>query len=259
LIYPVVYFLLIPTRLSSYIISICPPLLLQTFGAGVDALTRGTTVSSLPLALTASTSNLWSTVLLSGIAVCGGGWLIQGLGLNEEDWKLGMPSILNGGLWGTLDLWGGMGAGLLYSALRGNHGESRHFTNLLAGMVPRDEVRIEGKELVGPEFGRALIVLFLGGLLVLRVWALAWSGSSRSSEKGKNVIRSTEIKVTEKTKSSPTTPRKGKGGVSKSPGGVTEAKTTPRKVKEGSAVSASTDSPGGTKSTPRKSPRVKSK
>lgn len=182
------YTLLIPTGLSNYVISTCSALIFNIFTAYVDGIVRGTTIASLPslIASSGNNSNWWTSVLLSGIVVSSGGWLILGFGLHESEWGLGRPSILNGGLLDTLDLWGGMLTGLVYAGLTRSHPEVGWLSDTFATVLPKD-MRIDtngvdGKgSIVTSAIGRAISVLLLGSLLFARVVTNAVLGYRKTS------------------------------------------------------------------------------
>jgi hypothetical protein len=179
-VYPPIYLLLVPTGIARYIVSTAPTLI-NLFGAYIDGITRGTTITALPKALAAGaygaaassalSSNLWTTSLMSGLAVASGGWVVQGLGLHESEWKVGRPAILSGSILDTLDLWSGILIGVLYAALTRSHAALNPAGDLLAQVLPAD-LLIKGdgsKALVEPNTARAISVLVLGSLLAARV------------------------------------------------------------------------------------------
>ena len=173
IIYPPIYLLLGPTGLSDYIASTTPTPV-NIFGSYIDGMTRGTTIGSLPSLISTAglSSNAWTTAILGGIATCGGGWIASGLGMNADEWKLGMPSVLNGGLLDTLDLWAGMLVAILYAALSRSHEELEPISSYLAGVLPDDLVLLTAKTggaVVSTDIARAICVLVLGSLLCARV------------------------------------------------------------------------------------------
>jgi hypothetical protein len=230
LIYPLVYLLLVPTGLARFFVSTCPPLVFNIITAYVDGITRGTTIAAIPNLLASSTNlaaggNWLTATLLSGIAVCGGGWIVSGLGLHKSSWELGMPSVLNGGILDTLDLWGGMISGWVYISLLRLYPELDGVSNMLRTIIPSELHALgaaTGKTAVTTkETARAIAVLVYGSLLCARVITKA-------------VL---ETKPTVATKE-----KKAKAVVAKELEPKTEVVKTP--VKERSA-------------TPRKSPRPK--
>lgn len=178
LVYPIVYTLLIPTGLSNFVVSTCTPLLLNLVTAAVDGLIRGTAIASLPPALSASgVKSSWWAQVLSGIAVSSSGWLVTGLGLNESEWRLSVPSVLHGGVLNTLDLWGGMVAGLVYAGLTRSHPDLAGLGDTIAAVLPSHMVSIRSvpnddskvKPTVSPNIARAITVVILASLFLARV------------------------------------------------------------------------------------------
>ncbi|WVQ83373.1 hypothetical protein IAT38_005514 [Cryptococcus sp. DSM 104549] len=234
IIYPSVYALLVPTGLSSYITSTAPALLFNITTAFVDGMTRSTSLSALPALVAASTTGIaanaswWTYALLSALGITSGGLIVGLLGLNEASWTIGVPSLLKGGVLGTLDAWGAALVGLVYLALTAHIEEVAPLGEALAAVLPADVTHgAQGKAIVDPLHARAICVLLFGSLLAVRAVALAWQGRKVGAKKPA-VAKKTEVLVTEE-----------KGAVVKSP----------VKVK-----------PDGTgKPTPRKSPRVRSR
>lgn len=177
-----IYLLLVPTTLGEYIHSTCPTLIYNIGGAFIDAITRGTTVCALLPALAASRvpPTAWTIAVLGGIACTSGGILVQLMGLHEEDWKLGMPIILNGGILNTLDFWGGMLAAVLYAALLRRSPELSPLSNFLSDIIP-SELKVPGNphpdalrggEMMIRDTARGLVVLFLAALFIARAITL---------------------------------------------------------------------------------------
>ncbi|RXK35702.1 hypothetical protein M231_07030 [Tremella mesenterica] len=198
IIYVPIYLLLVPTGLSQYIVITCPPLILSLVGAYIDGLTRGTTISSLPPALPSEVT-LWTQVLLSGIAIVSGGFIFQLLGMHKRTWQLTTPSILLGGIWATLELWGGMLVGLTYAALMRTHEEVAWLGDLFSLALPRElqsGFKAEGKlgSVVDHDTARALCVLLFGSLLALRVVVTTFLYSPKSHERAKIVAHSAKTK-----------------------------------------------------------------
>ncbi|ORY30992.1 hypothetical protein BCR39DRAFT_455343, partial [Naematelia encephala] len=176
LIYPTAYLLLVPTRLSEYIVTTAPSLPYNLVGAYIDGMTRGVTITSLPEALSLSgvKGTSWFTpIILSGLAVSGGGWAVQLLGMHEKEWGMGVPGVLRGGILNTLDFWGGMLVGIVYAALMRTHPEFSALSDFTASVLP-DDLQVKGtKALVTPETARAICVLLLGSLLAARAITLS--------------------------------------------------------------------------------------
>jgi len=233
LIYPLIYTLLIPTGLSSYIITTCPPLIFNTFGAYVDGIIRGTTIASLRSAIASSgLKTSWLTpVLLSGIAVSSSGWLVTGLSMHESDWSLGKPSVLNGGALDTMDLWGGMLVGLVNAALMRSHAELAPLSGILLRALPSDMQTVGAssgsKPVVTPAIGRAICVLLLGSLLCARVIAKAVLDYRKSCKTKMKKAKKTPATTTVTTKE--VLREKPREEVLKSPAKTEKRGTTPRK------------------------------
>lgn len=232
LIYPLIYLTLIPTGLSRFIIDVTPPILFNIVTAYIDGIVRGTTISAVPnlLSLTnnnSAHSNWLGAVLLSGVAVCGGGWIVSGLGLHKSQWELGVPSVLTGGLLDTLDLWGGMVSGLVYISLLRLYPEQLDgVSNVLRGVLPAELLALgaeSGKTAVTTkETARAIAVLVYGSLLCARVITKAIMerkpGATAKSKKAvKKAIKELEkvtpvevevVKTPVRERSSSATPRK---------------------------------------------------
>ncbi|KAK1921531.1 hypothetical protein DB88DRAFT_67105 [Papiliotrema laurentii] len=173
LVYPPIYLALVSTGLARFIVSTAPTLV-NLFGAYIDGITRGTTISALPSTLSASSpaiaESLLATALISGITVSSGGWIVQAFGMHEDEWKVGKPTVLNGGVLDTLDLWSGALTGLLYATLTGSFAELDGARAVLALAIP-DDLRAKrlGKGIVDTNTARAISVLVLGSLLAARV------------------------------------------------------------------------------------------
>lgn len=200
LIYPLIYLLLIPTGLAAFITSTAPAVPFNVFTAYIDGITRGATISALPALIGSSgkTSNWFTTTLLSGIGICGGGWLVQLFGLSLPEWSLGVPSVLNGGLLNTMDFWGGMGVGIVYAALTGDHAEFEPIGNLFASVLPAEMTKGSASSaIVDPKTARAIAVLLLGSLFAARVITksiLSTNTGPNSSKKVKKTNNNFSVK-----------------------------------------------------------------
>jgi len=200
LIYPLIYTLLIPTGLSSYIITTCPPLIFNTFGAYVDGIIRGTTIASLPSAIASSgLKTSWLTpVLLSGIAVSSSGWLL---------------------------------VGLVNAALMRSHAELAPLSGILLRALPSDMQTVGAssgsKPVVTPAIGRAICVLLLGSLLCARVIAKAVLDYRKSCKTKMKKAKKTPATTTVTTKE--VLREKPREEVLKSPAKTEKRGTTPRK------------------------------
>lgn len=165
--------------MASYIQQTCPTPIWNLAAAAIDGLTRGTTICALPSLLAAAKvpATWWTTALLSAIAINGGGLSVQLLGLDQEDWKLGMPAVLKGGILNTLDFWGGAMTGLLYASLLRLHPQLAPISDLLATALPADLRPLGANAQMGaavttPGHARAIAVLFLSALFIARVVTL---------------------------------------------------------------------------------------
>lgn len=167
-IYVAGYVLLVQSGLAESIAR-APAVPLSLALALVDGLTRGVAITSMP-ALAPGMS--WITpIILGAIATCGGGWIAQGMGMHKAAWAAGVPSVLDGGVLGTLDVWGAMLGGLLYVALTQKHAALDGVRSL--GLALPKEYRVTdeyGDDLGIVDVGaaRALVVILLTGLFAAR-------------------------------------------------------------------------------------------
>ncbi|WVF69961.1 hypothetical protein IAT40_004746 [Kwoniella sp. CBS 6097] len=223
IIYPSVYLLLIPTGLSHYIVSTCPTSLFNIFGALVDGMTRATTITSLVTLIGSNSAfintmngdvNLWTYALLSALAITSGGLFVGSFGLGEDEWKLGVPGLLKGGLLGTLDAWGASLVGLIWLALTRQSSVLAPFSEFLHIALPSDiQSAAHGTKPASTEpvksahahtsvidtaHARALCVILLGGLLATRaiILSLRSARSQRSiAASGSQISKKTELFV----------------------------------------------------------------
>jgi hypothetical protein len=176
-----IYLLLVPTGLAEYFHSTCPALLYNVGGALIDGITRGTSICALPSAIAAARlpATAWTTAVLGGVAMTGGGFLVQLMGLHQEDWRLSMPTILKGGVLNTLDFWGGMLGAIIYAALLRRTDELAPLSKLLGHVLPADllvrqsPMSAHGGEMMVRDTARGLVVFFLASLFLARVITLA--------------------------------------------------------------------------------------
>jgi hypothetical protein len=191
--YVPVYLLLVPTTLGEYIQSTCPAIIFNLCGALVDAITRGTTICAIPAALAATRipPTAWSTAILGGIATTSGGIIVQLMGLHEEDWRLSIPGILNGGVLNTLDFWGGSLAAVLHLTLLRRAPELNFLSDVLARIIPSDLLLRASPmgpgEMMIRDNARGVVVIFLAGLFIARVLALAMMSSKPVLGKAKQL------------------------------------------------------------------------
>ncbi|WVQ98002.1 hypothetical protein IAU59_005122 [Kwoniella sp. CBS 9459] len=259
IIYPSVYLLLIPTGISNYIISTCPTTLFNIFGALVDGMTRATTITSLVTLIGSNSAfintangdiNIWTYALLSALAITSGGLFVGLFGMGEDEWKLGVPGLLKGGLLGTLDAWGASLVGLFWLALTKQSSALAPISDFLHIALPSEiqstahgtkPASTEPKPdhthttVIDASHARALCVILLGSLLATRAIIVSLRGarSQRSlSASGPQIDKKTEFFVVDE---------KGvRESVLKSPVKTTRTETN-------------------SKATPRKSPRAKAK
>jgi len=183
------------------------PTLINTVGTLIDGLTRGTTITAVPrlMAKTGVPPNIWSTAILSGVAVSSGGWVVQGLGLAEGEWKVARPNILSGGLMDTLDMTSGAAIGLLYAAMTRSLPQLAWLSDLCTAGLPRDYVSTlavgegRGKDVVDSMTARAICVLALAAMLLARVvWKLVQADTARQIKRSTHVdIRETSSETAE--------------------------------------------------------------
>ncbi|WVW78523.1 hypothetical protein I302_100478 [Kwoniella bestiolae CBS 10118] len=243
IIYPLVYTFLVPTGLSAYIVDTCPTVLFGIIGGLVDGMTRGTTITSLGTLLSTSSVgssaissggniNLWTYGLLSLLAISSGGLIVGTLGLNEDEWKLGTPGLLKGGLINTLDAWSASLVGLLWLALTNQHSSLKGVNQFIQLSLPH-ELKVSStdeKELgagLDVPHARAICVMVLGSLLATKAIILSLRGTT--TKRANRIDKKTELFILDEKDE-----------------GKTKVVKTPVKV-------------GSSKPTPRKSPRAKSK
>lgn len=228
LIYPTAYLLFFRTGLSSHFLNTCPALIFTLVTAYEDGMNRSTTISALPALVRKSTNglgataDLWTYSLLSALAVISGGLLVGLFGLAEDNWKIGVPSVLKGGVLGTLDAWGAILVSVTYLALTRHTEQVSPLSDLFETILPQDVKHDSAKGVVSPAHARAISALLFGTLLATRGLLLLWKGR-RTGVRAK-VSKKTELAVTEEKET----------GVVK----------TPVQVR-----------PDGKRATPRKSPR----
>lgn len=138
-----------------------------------------------------------------------------------------MPAVLNGGLLDTLDLWGGMIAGLVYISLLRLYPELDGVSNSLRAIVPAELHALgadSGKTAVTTnETARAIAVLVYGSLLCARVITRAVLYRQPTvAEKSKKRVQSKDSKVIKEKQD-------GEVHVQVTQTPVKERKATPRK------------------------------
>ncbi|KAK6903797.1 hypothetical protein I203_107303 [Kwoniella mangroviensis CBS 8507] len=247
IIYPLIYTLLVPTGLSAYIVDTCPTLLFGIIGGFVDGMTRGTTITSLATLLSSSSIgssaisldgsiNLWTYALLSLLAISSGGLIVGALSLNEDEWKLGTPGLLKGGLINTLDAWSASLVGLLWLTLTSQNSSLKPISELIQSSLPHELKSSTSSsssdekvavDILDVPHARAICVMVLGGLLATKAIILYVRGSK--TKKVNKVDKTTELFILDEKDNE-----------------KTKVVKTPVKV-------------GSSKPTPRKSPRAKSK
>ncbi|WVQ69193.1 uncharacterized protein L199_007409 [Kwoniella botswanensis] len=248
IIYPLIYTILVPTGLSAYIVDTCPTLLFGIIGGLVDGLTRGTTITSLATLLSSSSIgssaisadgsiNLWTYALLSLLAISSGGLIVGVLGLNEDEWKLGTPGLLKGGLINTLDAWSASLVGLLWLILTNQNSSLKPISKFIQSSLPHELKSSKSSSLSSGEkvaedildvpHARAICVMVLEALLATKATILYARGSK--TKEANKVDKKTELFILDEKDNE-----------------TTKVVKTPVKV-------------GSSKPTPRKSPRAKSK
>ncbi|ODN82246.1 hypothetical protein L202_02531 [Cryptococcus amylolentus CBS 6039] len=241
IIYPSIYLLLVPTGLSAYIVQTTPALLFNVFTAYVDGMTRGTTLSALPALVSQSstgvgaTANLTTYALLSSLAITSGGLFVGLFGLAGDSWSIGVPSLLKGGLLGTLDAWGAALVSIVYLALAGHLPVLAPLTNALLPILPSEFIvsssSPESSPSIDPLHNRAIAILLFGTLLAFRAVITAFTApSTKVAGKGKKVEKKDEFDLMLEKE-------------------LSEVVKTPTKTRAG----------GNGKATPRKSARIKSR
>lgn len=131
--------------------SAVPSFLLNFLLAALDGLLRGTGSCGMASAAVSKGLPAWSGIVLAPIATCGGGWLAQLLGIGDGVPRA--PSFLNGGVMGTLDVWGSMATAAIYLALTGAPGP-------WSASVQK----------VDTGSARAVAIIFFACLFAARVW-----------------------------------------------------------------------------------------
>jgi hypothetical protein len=165
LVYVATYLLIHSTGLSSLLANI--PSTLLTL---VDATTRSSGISALPTLIASSgvPNNWWTHVILSGIAVSGGGWIAGAMGMTDAQWSLNTPAALRGGLWATMDVWSGMLAAVVFGAVGQAYPEYKGASWVTSRIPGASKVDITTSK-VSPETARGAGAMLLVGLLAARV------------------------------------------------------------------------------------------
>lgn len=236
--------------MASYIVDTAPGLLLNVALAAVDGMTRGVTVTAMPVLLSSSPASplastsasaggaWWAAAVLGAIATNGGGWIASSLGMHRAQWTAGAPPILSGfGFWSTLDVWGAMLSGVVYAALTRTYPALNSLGDVLAACIP-DELRDAGLlkraggQVVSNDTARAIAVFLLGALFVLRALALQvreWCGAAARARAVKDEIKDTVPLIPATVVKSP---------VEASPAAASGAKPKKRKNRKGRSPSA---------------------
>ena len=258
MIYPLTHFIFLysPIPLSRIIIRLIPSPILDIAGAYIDGITRGTTVSL----LSSSSLGVWARALVSGICISGGGWIVQLLNLNGEQWAVRTPAVLKdgAGILDRLDTWSAVLLSVIYSILT-NHNpnlftsEGAATTNPGNGAIIspaidtfiKDLVPVPGSSPLGkagfgtnmaiaPEMARAVVVVLMGSLLFARVITRLFLPPPSSSPSSTSSIAV---------------------GKTRSEGGIKEVILDEKEVGRKSRDSTPSKKKNG--GTPKKSPRVK--
>jgi len=175
--------------MASFIVNTAPSLPFNLAMSAVDGMTRGVTITAMPALIAAagsSASGWWTAALLGAIATNGGGWIAQILGMHKAQWTPGRPAILDGGILGTLDVWGAIIVSVVYAALTRTYPALEPVGDFLSARVP-DTLRDAGfaakattGQVVTKDTARAIAVLVLGSLFALRALVTqicAWTAS----------------------------------------------------------------------------------
>ena len=158
------------------------PTFLALVGSLFDDVSRGVAITSLPALVAASSNfsgtagaagNLWTTLLLSGILTCGGGWIVQLFNLNHPQWSLGIPTIISGKgsiLLDSLEFWAAMIASVVYCSITRLHPSLEPISELIMSILPPELTLNSDKSIgVDPEIASALTILVLGTLYCSKV------------------------------------------------------------------------------------------
>jgi len=184
--------------------------------------------------------------VLSSVAISGGGWMVQTLGLNLPEWRVGTPAVLmNGaGVLDTLDTWSAVICSIIYSILiaPGTAGVSSQgkrntavispaIDNLVRGLVPSlptsgEKGGIYANGLETTTTARSVVVLLMGSILAARVITKLVLANRQSTPKvatppdvmATGSDKEMEKEAVESAGSRSGTPRKRKSTPKKSPG-----------------------------------------
>jgi hypothetical protein len=231
---------------------------LDLVGAYTDGITRGSTVAILTSSLSLPPGNgnmpgqeeggigALGAAVLSSVAISGGGWTVQTLGLNLPEWRVGTPAVLrNGaGVLDTLDTWSAVVCSIIYSILiapgtAGLSSQGKRNTavispaidNFVRGLVPSlptsgGKGGIYASSLETTTTARSVVVLLMGSILAARVitkLVLANRQITPTLKEAAGVMvteseKEMEKEAVESAGSRSGTPRKRKGTPKKSPG-----------------------------------------
>lgn len=166
---------------SRFVVDTIPSFLLNIFLAALDGLLRGTGSCGMASAVVSKGLPAWSGIVLAPIATCGGGWLAQLLGIGDGIPRA--PSVLNGGVMGTLDVWGSMATAAIYLALTGASGP-------WTASVQK----------IDTGSARAVAIIFFSCLFAARVWTqnlLTLRNNARNAAMSKRpvAIKEKEVEV----------------------------------------------------------------
>jgi hypothetical protein len=229
---------------------------LDLVGAYTDGITRGSTVAILTSSLSLPPGNgnmpgqeeggigALGAAVLSSVAISGGGWTVQTLGLNLPEWRVGTPAVLrNGaGVLDTLDTWSAVVCSIIYSILiapgtAGLSSQGKRNTAVISpaiddfvrGLVPslpssgvKGGIYANGLEITTT--ARSVVVLLMGSILAARVMTKLVLANRQSTPKVTAAAEATgsekemEKEAVESAGSRSGTPRKRKGTPKKSPG-----------------------------------------
>lgn len=163
--YPLAYILLFTTGISELLTQIHPVVFTL-----IDAVTRSSTVVALPTLIANSglSNNWWTHVVLSGIAVSGGGWIAGALGMMDTQWSFNAPAVLKGGVWATLDVWSGMLVALVFGVLQQAYPDYQAAFSSLFTYIP-EGFGMNKTGTVDKETAHGVSAVVLASLLAARV------------------------------------------------------------------------------------------
>lgn len=232
-VYTAIYAALVQSGMASFIVSTAPTLPLNLALSAVDGMCRGVTITAMPVLASKSSVSAggwWASAILGAIATNGGGWIAQAVGMNKASWTIERPAILDGGILGTLDVWGAMLCGVIYASLTRAYPPLNRVGDWVGALIPDElhDASVKAKStgaVVSPDTARAIAVLVLGCLFAARTittQAIAWRRAPKVAEKKAEAkVKTSPPKVVkspaEATPNASPKPKKRKARKSKSP------------------------------------------